>query len=154
VEALNKKFGNIRTLRDVNFEQLEQIKFEIDPITFARCNYILDEKERVMLASKALENHDFEKLGKIMNLTHEGLSTMYEVSCSELDFLATEALKIDGILGSRMMGGGFGGCTLNLIKKEAEVDFKEKITSAYQLKFGIIPEIYTANLSEGVHKIA
>ncbi len=154
VEALNKKFGNIRTLRDVNFEQLEQIKFEIDPITFARCNYILDEKERVMLASKALENHDFEKLGEIMNLTHEGLSSMYEVSCSELDFLATEALKIDGVSGSRMMGGGFGGCTLNLIKKEAVADFKEKISLAYQLKFRITPEIYTANLSEGVHKIA
>jgi galactokinase len=79
---------------------------------------------------------------------------MYEVSCSELDFLATEALKIDNVLGSRMMGGGFGGCTLNLIKKEAEVDFKEKISLAYQLKFGIKPEIYTANLSEGVHKIS
>jgi galactokinase len=107
-----------------------------------------------MLASKALENHDFEKLGEIMNLTHEGLSSMYEVSCSELDFLATEALKIDGVSGSRMMGGGFGGCTLNLIKKEAVADFKEKISLAYQLKFRITPEIYTANLSEGVHKIA
>ncbi|MCP9761629.1 galactokinase [Lacihabitans soyangensis] len=154
VEVLNKEFGKINTLRDANFEQLEQIKAEIDPITYNRCKYILDEKERVMLASEALKQHDFEKLGEIMNQTHEGLSKMYEVSCKELDFLASEALKIEGVLGSRMMGGGFGGCTLNLIKKEAEADFKEKITSAYQHKFGIIPEIYTANLSEGVHKIA
>ncbi len=154
VEVLNKEFGNINTLRDANFEQLEQIKSDINPITYHRCKYILDEKERVMLASEALTQHDFEKLGEIMNQTHEGLSKMYEVSCKELDFLATKVLKIDGVLGSRMMGGGFGGCTLNLIKKEAEADFREKIKAAYQHKFGIIPEIYTANLSEGVHKIA
>lgn len=154
VEVLNKEFGNINTLRNATFEQLEHIKTDIDPITYNRCKYILDEKERVMLASEAMENHDFEKLGEIMNQTHEGLSKMYEVSCKELDFLAEEALKIDGVLGSRMMGGGFGGCTLNLIKKEFEADFKEKISSAYQHKFGKIPEIYTANLSEGVHKIA
>jgi galactokinase len=154
VEALNKKFGNIRTLRDVNLEQLEQLKSDIDPITYNRCKYILDEKERVMLASEAFTQHNFENLGEIMNQTHEGLSKMYEVSCKELDFLATEALKIDGVLGSRMMGGGFGGCTLNLIKKEAEADFREKIKVTYLYEFGINPEIYTANLSEGVHKLA
>lgn len=154
VEALSKEFGNINTLRDANFQQLEQIKADIDPITYNRCKYILDEKERVMLASEALKLHDFEKLGEIMNQTHEGLSKMYEVSCVELDFLAIEARKIGGVLGSRMMGGGFGGCTLNLIKKEAEADFREKIKLAYLHKFGINPEIYTANLSEGVHKIA
>ena len=154
VEALNLRFGNINTLRDATFEQWEQVKADIDSITYNRCKYILDEKERVMLASKALENQDFKRLGEIMNQTHEGLSKMYEVSCTELDFLATEALKIEGVLGSRMMGGGFGGCTLNLIKKEAEADFREKINAAYQHKFVIIPEIYTANLSEGVHKIA
>jgi galactokinase len=151
---LSKEFGNINTLRDANFQQLEQIKADIDPITYNRCKYILDEKERVMLASEALKQHDFEKLGEIMNQTHEGLSKMYEVSCVELDFLATEARKIGGVLGSRMMGGGFGGCTLNLIKKEAEADFREKIKLAYLHKFGINPEIYTANLSEGVHKIS
>jgi galactokinase len=154
VEVLNKAFGKINTLRDADFEQLEQIKTAIDPITYNRCKYILDEKERVMFASEALINHDFEKLGQIMNQTHEGLSKMYEVSCVELDFLAEEALKIDGVLGSRMMGGGFGGCTLNLINKDAESEFKQKIEAAYQHKFGIIPEMYTANLSEGVHKIA
>lgn len=154
VESLNKVFGNINSLRDVNFKHLEQIKADIDPITYNRCKYILDEKERVMLASDALTQHDFEKLGEIMNQTHEGLSKMYEVSCGELDYLAIEARKIDGVLGSRMMGGGFGGCTLNLIKKEAESNFREKIKMAYLHKFGINPEIYTANLSEGVHKIA
>ncbi len=153
VDALNVKFSNINTLRDANFEQLELIKSDIDPITYNRCKYILDEKERVMLASEALTQHDFEKLGEIMNQTHEGLSKMYEVSCAELDFLASEARKIDGVLGSRMMGGGFGGCTLNLIKKETVGDFIEKIKASYIYKFGINPEIYTANLSEGVHKI-
>lgn len=154
VEALNHRFGNINTLRDATFEQLKQVKIVIDPITYKRCKYILDEKERVMLASEALTQHDFKKLGEIMNQTHEGLSKMYEVSCGELDFLASEARKIDGVLGSRMMGGGFGGCTLNLIKKEAEAEFREKIKVAYLHEFGINPEIYTANLSEGVHKLA
>ncbi|HLO42705.1 MAG TPA: galactokinase [Leadbetterella sp.] len=154
VEVLNSHFGNISTLRDANFEQLEQVKSEIDSVTYNRCKYILDEKERVMLASDALEKHDFEKLGQIMNETHQGLSKLYEVSCKELDFLAAEAREIKGVLGSRMMGGGFGGCTLNLIKKESESEFKEKIQASYRSEFGIIPEIYTANLSEGVHKIA
>ena len=154
VEALNSHFGNISTLRDANFEQLEQVKSEIDSVTYNSCKYILDEKERVMLASDALEKHDFEKLGQIMNETHHGLSTLYEVSCKELDFLAAKAREIKGVLGSRMMGGGFGGCTLNLIKKESEFEFKEKIQTSYRSEFGIIPEIYTANLSEGVHKIA
>jgi galactokinase len=154
VEVLNTKFGNIDSLRDTNFEQLEDVKSDIDRLTYNRCKYILEEKERVLRASEALEKHDFAELGKIMNETHQGLSELYEVSCAELDFLADEARKIEGVLGSRMMGGGFGGCILNLIEKESEPVFREKISKSYESKFGIIPEIYTANLSQGVHKIA
>ena len=153
VDILNEKFGKIETLRDANIEQLNEIKSEIDPIVFNRCTYILEEKERVLLASIAIENQDFEKLGQFMNETHQGLSNLYEVSCPELDFLASEALKIDGILGSRMMGGGFGGCTLNLIEKATTTNFKDKISKIYNLRFGIEPEIYIVNLSQGVHKL-
>lgn len=154
VDILNEKFGKIETLRDANIEQLNEIKIEIDPIIYNRCTYILEEKERVILASLAIENQDFEKLGQFMNETHQGLSNLYEVSCPELDFLASEAIKIEGILGSRMMGGGFGGCTLNLVEKEKIDNFKEQISTQYIQKFGITPEIYTVNLSQGVHKLA
>ncbi|MCP9766812.1 galactokinase [Lacihabitans sp. LS3-19] len=154
VNVLNQKFGGINTLRDVTFEQLKSVKTTLDPIVFNRCQYILEEKERVEQASDALIQQDFKKLGEIMNKTHEGLSHMYEVSCEELDFLQKEACKIEGVLGSRMMGGGFGGCTLNLLKNSEADNFKEKISASYFDKFNITPEVYTVHLSQGVQIIA
>jgi galactokinase len=153
VNVLNQKFGEIDTLRDVTFEQLKSVKTLLDPIVFNRCQYILEEKARVELAVEALVQQDFKKLGKIMNQTHEGLSQMYEVSCEELDFLQKNAREIKGVLGSRMMGGGFGGCTLNLLKNSEAINFKEKISMSYFNKFNITPEIYTVHLSQGVQII-
>jgi galactokinase len=153
VNVLNQKFGEINTLRDVTFEQLKSVKNTLNPIVFNRCQYILEEKARVELAAEALVQQDFQKLGKIMNKTHEGLSQMYEVSCEELDFLQKNACEIKGVLGSRMMGGGFGGCTLNLLKNSEAVNFKEKISTTYFNKFNITPEIYTVHLSQGVQII-
>ena len=153
LEVLKKKYIGIESLRDVSLLQLESIKGKIDNLTFNRCLYVIEENLRVEKAVTALENHDFKTLGELMKETHIGLSQLYEVSCPELDYLFQIAEKFKGVLGSRMMGGGFGGCTLNLIEKDFEESFITFISQKYLEKFGKIPEIYSVELSEGVSQI-
>jgi len=132
--------------------QLEVVKDELPDITYNRCKFVIQENNRVKLAKTAIKNKDWNRLGNLLFESHFGLKELYEVSCEELDFLVDLA-RNNKVLGSRMMGGGFGGCTINLIKKD-EVDvFVSNAAEKYQLKFGKSISAYPVNISGGIQLI-
>lgn len=145
----NEKF---ETLRDCTWEQLEAVKAEVGEEDYSRASFVLGEKDRVLAVCDALEAGDYETVGKKMYETHEGLSKDYEVSCEELDFL-NDVAKENGVTGSRIMGGGFGGCTINLVKDDIHDKFAADVTEKYLAKFGKKPEIYDVVISQGSHKV-
>lgn len=153
IKVLQNIGFSIHSLRDTNMEELREHQAEFRPVVWLRCKYVVEEIIRVEEACEALKNNDFVRLGKLMFTTHEGLSNEYEVSCKELDFLVTEAQKYPEVFGSRMMGGGFGGCTINLIEKKAIPTFLEKIGAAYEKEFQIKMEAYIASPSQGTRII-
>lgn len=142
--------GTITSLRDMDLDILEKIKSEISKEVYNRCRYVIEENERVLQASAFLDKDDLKSFGKLMYKTHHGLSELYEVSCEELDWLVDQTQGLDLVLGSRMMGGGFGGCTINIIHKDHIEDFQDKIASEFQKKFGKSPEFYQVSLEDGV----
>lgn len=144
--------GKFETLRDCTWEQLEEVRAEVGEVDYMRAHFVLGEKDRVLAVCDALTAGDYETVGAKMYETHEGLSKEYEVSCEELDFL-NEVAKEDGVTGSRIMGGGFGGCTINLVKNELYDSFVTDVTEKYTAKFGRKPEIYDVVISEGAHKV-
>lgn len=146
------KFDNpdVHSLRDVSLNELHNSQIKQDTVIYKRCHYVISENQRVLQACDALENSDFDTFGKLMYQSHEGLKKEYEVSCKELDMLVDITLEMDYVLGSRMMGGGFGGCTINIIEANKKVDFEKEITEMYSKKTGIIPELYFVELSDGV----
>ncbi len=143
-----------QSLRDVSITELEAKKTLFTNNDYLKALYVLEENKRVHDASNAIKNNDLEFLGQLLFKSHEGLSKQYEVSCDELDFLVEEAQKNAQILGARMMGGGFGGCTINLIKKDAISHFTDRISKAYQTTFNKACSFYQVNLSKGTHLIA
>lgn len=144
--------GKFETLRDCTWEQLEEVRAEVGETDYMRAHFVLGEKDRVLAVCDALTAGDYETVGAKMYETHEGLSKEYEVSCEELDFL-NEVAKEDGVTGSRIMGGGFGGCTINLVKNELYDSFVADVTEKYAAKFGRKPEIYDVVISDGAHKV-
>ena len=149
LEIIKKQFPNVKTYRDCSEEMILSLEKELTPIIFKRCLYVVKEIQRVQDAVEALENNNLVKLGALMTQTHHGLSKSYEVSCDELDFLVDVVSKNKDVLGSRMMGGGFGGCTINLIKKDIEKELVSNISKAYHTKFGIQLKNYKIKLSKG-----
>ncbi|HEY9006826.1 galactokinase [Ohtaekwangia sp.] len=149
VAILKKYYPAVNSLRDVSENMVLEHKDELKGKVFDRCLYIVQEIARVQQASRDLENHDLQAFGKKMFETHEGLSKLYEVSCPELDFLVDEAKKFSGVLGARVMGGGFGGCTINLVKKDEVGSFLSAVRPAYAEKFGIALETYIVNIKDG-----
>lgn len=141
-----------KTLRDCTWEQLEEVKNEVGEEDYRRAKFVLGEKDRVLAVCDALVAGDYETVGKKMYETHEGLSKDYEVSCEELDFLNNVA-KENGVTGSRIMGGGFGGCTINLVKDNLYEPFITDVKTKYQAKYGKQPKIYDVVISEGSHKV-
>lgn len=137
------------SFRDMTHDDLESIKEALDPVVYNRCKYVLDEIERTHLAADALQKGNLAELGQLMLQTHWGLSNLYEVSLPELDWLATFAENFDGVLGARLMGGGFGGCTLNLVAKNMISDFTEQALSGYKAQFGIEAKAYPVLASDG-----
>ena len=137
VEIIRKDHPQVNSLRDVSFDLLEKYKSHFPDKMYQRCRYILQENERVLLAADSLKSGNLEKFGELMYQSHKGLQHNYEVSCPELDFLVEFSSNKNFIYGSRMMGGGFGGCTINLIKTEFTEDYIQKASSAYQEQFGI-----------------
>lgn len=152
VAAVQKKHPHVEFLRDVALEKLEEVKAEVSAEDFMRAEYVIEEIQRVYDVSDALERGDYETVGKKMYETHHGLSKLYEVSCEELDFL-NDIAKEEGVTGSRVMGGGFGGCTINLVKDEKHDAFIEKAVSAYEAKFGRKPKVYEVVISDGARKL-
>ncbi len=153
VKVLQKHHKNITALRDVSLHLLEKYKSEFDPVVYKRCSYVVKENKRVEEAFRALQKNNMQQLGQLMYESHEGLRDEYEVSCHELDLLFDEARKADEVIGSRMMGGGFGGCTINLVKNNGVNRFSEKITKAYHQATGIYPEIIMVTIDDGTRKI-
>ncbi len=139
-------------LRGATMEQLEAIKDKISEEDYLRARYVIGEEQRVLDVCEALEKGDYETVGERMYQTHWGMSSDYEVSCEELDFLATVA-KECGVTGSRIMGGGFGGCTINLVKEELYDNFIATVTSAFAEKYGHEPKIYPVVISDGSRRL-
>lgn len=144
--------AKFETLRDCTWEQLEEVRAEVGEEDYNRAHFVLGEKDRVLAVCDALEKGDYETVGQKMYETHHGLSKEYEVSCEELDFL-NEVAKENGVTGSRIMGGGFGGCTINLVKDDIYDKFVEDVTAKFTAKYGHAPEIYPVIISEGSHKV-
>lgn len=151
-ERVAKKL-NLETLRDATMEMLNEVKGEITAEDFFRAKFVIEEKDRVLAVCDALEKGDYETVGKKMYETHEGLSKDYEVSCVELDFLNDVAKEV-GVTGSRIMGGGFGGCTINLVPKKIHDKFIKEVTERFNEKYGHEPKIYDVVISDGARKIS
>lgn len=144
--------AKFETLRDCTWEQLEEVKVEVGDEDYRRAKFVLGEKDRVLAVCDALNAGDYETVGQKMYETHYGLSKEYEVSCEELDFL-NDIAKENGVTGSRIMGGGFGGCTINLVKDELYDKFIEDAKAKYSAKFGHAPKVYDVVISDGARKI-
>ena len=149
-ERVAAKLGH-ETLRDAEMADLERIKPEISEEDYMRAKYVIEEKQRGLDVCEALQAGDYETVGDRMYKTHEGMSKLYEVSCEELDFLNDVAKKC-GVTGSRIMGGGFGGCTINLVKDELYDNFIKTVKEEFCKKYGHEPKIYDVVISDGAHK--
>ncbi len=139
-------------LRGATMDQLEAVKDQISEEDYLRARYVIGEEKRVLDVCDALEKGDYETVGARMYETHWGMSKDYEVSCEELDFLATVAQEC-GVTGSRIMGGGFGGCTINLVKAELYDSFIEKAKAAFNEKYGHEPKVIEVVISDGARKL-
>ncbi|MDR8392396.1 galactokinase [Aliifodinibius sp. S!AR15-10] len=149
VEILAQYDDSVESLRDVSLELLEAHEGEMEPVIYKRCRYVIEENNRVEQACSDLEKGDIERFGQRMYGSHHGLSNMYEVSCEELDILVEEAREIEGVLGSRMMGGGFGGCTINLVEKAEIESFSRTMKQRYNERLGREIEIYRTRIGAG-----
>ena len=143
----------IKTLRDLTYDQFKKHEKKIDPVLRNRGNHIFEDNLRVYAVAEMLFIDNLEVAGGLLNKAHESLSQDYEVSCEELDFLVKTAKKAKGVLGSRMMGGGFGGCTINLVKTEYLNDFQTYMKVAYQQAYDIDLPIYEVTLTDGVRLV-
>ena len=144
----------IKTLGELTEEEFEKYKSSIkDEVNRARAKHAVYENQRTIKAVEALKNQDLETFGKLMNASHVSLRDDYETSCEEVDVLVDEAWKIPGVIGSRITGGGFGGCTVSIVKDEAIDTFKEKLTAAYEQKVGKTPEFYVVSVGNGPSKL-
>ena len=154
VKAVNEKdpSRNAKTLRDCTWEDLEAVKEAVSAEDIQRATFVLGEKDRVLGVCEALNKGDYEEVGKLMYATHTGLSKDYEVSCEELDFL-NDIAKECGVTGSRIMGGGSGGCTINLVKDYLIDSFVATVKKKYFEKFNIIPKIHNVNIGNGARRI-
>lgn len=153
VEAIRKRHVDVLCLRDCSKQMLDEVKNELGEEDYMRAEYVIDEIGRVLTVCNALEQGDMETVGQKMYETHEGMSRLYEVSCEELDFL-NEIAKKCGVTGSRVMGGGFGGCTINLVKEELYDAFIAKVKESYYAQYGKYPKIYDVVVSDGTRRLA
>ncbi|MDD6809292.1 MAG: galactokinase [Bacteroidales bacterium] len=150
--AIRKNHPEVEFLSDAKRLWLDEVRSDIPQEDFLRAEYVIGEVQRVLDVCDALERADYETVGELMYQTHFGLSHLYEVSCEELDFLNKLARKMD-VTGSRVMGGGFGGCTINLVKEELYQDFVDAAIEKFTQKFGHAPKIYDVVISDGARKL-
>lgn len=144
----------VESLRDVTAEMLESYRHLMEPVIYQRCKYIIEENQRVAVACEALLQNDLSLFGQKMYASHQGLSQEYEVSCAELDFLVEQAKKYNAVLGARMMGGGFGGCTINLVEEGGIEKFTSEVTDIYRKKMNKEPKVYIGEIVNGTEILA
>ena len=150
-ERVAKRLG-LETLRDATMEMIESILPDITAEDYFRAKFVIEEKDRVLAVCEALNAGDYETVGQKMYETHRGLSKDYAVSCEELDFLNDVASEC-GVTGSRIMGGGFGGCTINLVRKDLVENFIKTAVAKFNDKYGHEPKVYPVVISDGAHKV-
>jgi len=153
VALVQQHHPSVKSLRDATLEQLDEYVKPVDAVVYNRCRYVVSEIKRLQDGCEDLKNDDFAAFGKRMFETHEGLQHLYEVSCNELDVLVDLVRGNDAVLGARMMGGGFGGCTINLVKAERVQHVVDTVTAAYNEKTGLTAQAYVANISAGTNVI-
>lgn len=146
------EFFEVSSLRDITSKMLLE-STGLDPIVRKRVEFVLAENNRVITGSELLERGSFDAFGELIYASHAGLSRTFEVSCEEMDYLVELTYDMPYVLGSRMMGGGFGGCTINLVKSAHADEFKEKVTSAYTSKFGQTPRMFQMKVSNGTQEV-
>jgi galactokinase len=143
----------VKALRDASELDLMQLKKHLKEEDFQKALYIIQENKRVRAFMTAAENEDLKTLGKLLYQSHDGLSNQFQVSCTELDFLVNYAKKSTAVIGSRMMGGGFGGCTINLVHEDKLKEFKKEVRNAFKNEFNRDCSIYKVKLSKGTHLV-
>lgn len=153
VAVLSQSFPEVRALRDAKLDMLAQVKTSLSPEAYKRSYHVITEIERVFKTTEALKQHDFQQVGANLYASHHSLQHDFEVSCEELDFLVDLSQTVPYVLGSRMMGGGFGGCTLNLIEKEAVPTFIELASEQYRTKFGVDLTPYQVLVGDGAKRV-
>ena len=153
VRVLAQFYPNVRALRDVTIEQLEEQRGKLPEVIYRRCRHVVTENARVLEAGEALEQRDLHQFGKLMGESHASLRDDYEVSSDELDLMVEIAEKIDGVYGARMTGGGFGGSTVNLVKEEMADEFRKRVGEEYEKVTGLKPEIYVTNAGNGAEEV-
>jgi galactokinase len=153
IEAIKTKYPNYSYLAQVQPKIIREFKKVLPEKIYNRALYVSQENKRVLSAVKALEKNDLKQFGELLYKSHNGLSSYFEVSCRELDFLVDYTINLDYVIGSRMMGGGFGGCTINLVHKDQMESFIENITAAYQEKFEIDLTPISVAISDGTRKL-
>jgi galactokinase len=153
ISIIKQHFPEVKNLRDCTANMVEQLKDELGETIYKRCHFIVAEISRVAIAAHALNDKAYELLGKTMTATHEGLSKEYEVSCAESDFIVSTALNETYVAGARMMGGGFGGCCLILLKKDSKESLIQLMSEKYKSTFGIYVKYYDVKIGDGISKI-
>jgi len=153
VRLLGELVHGVHSLRDLCPPQLEQYRDKLPPIIYRRCRHVVSENERVKRAAVMLEEHDLRGFGTLMHQSHASLRDDYEVSSRELDLMVEIASRQPGVYGSRMTGGGFGGCTINLVAAEHAEAFRKNVAAVYQQERGLSPEIYISTAADGVWQV-
>ena len=153
VRLLSRRLPHVESLRDVTTGDLQRHKNLLPEVILRRCQHVTSENSRVLEAATALERKDLTTFGLLMQESHSSLRDDYEVSCEELNLMVDLANQVDGVLGARMTGGGFGGCTVNMMQLDAATRFSQEIVRAYEAKFGVVPQTYPCRPSAGAGEI-
>jgi galactokinase len=148
-KILTRWYPEVRALRDISVEQLEQHQDEIPAVIYKRCEHVVCENRRVLEGARCLAGSELGRFGELMRESHRSLRDLFEVSCRELDLMVEIAESLDGYWGGRMTGGGFGGCTVNLVKAADAEGFAEQMATRYQAAVGIKPDIYICSAANG-----
>ena len=149
VELVKEHFPEIQSLRDVTVAMLDTCVLQKNKLVYQRSRFVVDEMKRLLQACEFLQEGNIAALGKRMYQTHEGLSKHYEVSCKELDYLVDFVKDRSEVIGARMMGGGFGGCTINLVKKEKADSLISMVNEKYSGRFGQVLKTYVVSIDNG-----
>jgi galactokinase len=150
---LRRYFPSIKALRDVTRAQLQAHRDELPELIYSRCHHIISENERVLRCATALQAGDLATIGHCMAESHLSLKNDYQVSCGELDVMVEIAARLDGVVGSRMTGGGFGGSTINLVRTAAIEEFRQSVAKEYKLATQIAADIYVSKAGQGITEV-